>query len=445
MSNLTQWGSLMSAFGEFVVARYGVEETAEWYFEVWNEPDLHLLGPIKSFWTGTMSDYYDLYRVTALALKNVTGGKLKVGGPSTSDTTAYLEPFLNATRGQGIPVDFVSSHCYPSGRDRDTFATTVLAAADIATADANNPLGSAIPLPFVLSEFNSGLEVLMQCCHDTEYAAVFLMREVGALQAGRCTLSSSACTHDDDDDDDNDREEEVGNALAGISYWTFSDVFEEVISVEKRKAPFHNAYGLITMDGLKKPSFRALELLRRMPNETVRVTTIDNRWNSKCEEDDRDCVDDGTSDEEVEVYAGAPRPYYKDDDKTAIEQAPQEWLEMLVVIVNFVPAPSLRAKEWSVDIHISPPCPLVVSDEAATYAFMERIDSTHANAFREWKAVGSPATLDKSLLERLDNASALVPENITALEVSGEQVVLRNIDMPPTSSALVTLRFPCNK
>lgn len=36
-SNYTQWGELVGALAEHLVARYGVEEMSQWYFEVWNE------------------------------------------------------------------------------------------------------------------------------------------------------------------------------------------------------------------------------------------------------------------------------------------------------------------------------------------------------------------------------------------------------------------------
>jgi xylan 1,4-beta-xylosidase len=46
-----------------------------------------------------------------------------------------------------------------------------------------------------------------------------------------------------------------------MSYWTFSDVFEEQGVV---KQPFYGGYGLIAEDGLPKPSFNAFKLLHRL-------------------------------------------------------------------------------------------------------------------------------------------------------------------------------------
>ena len=46
-----------------------------------------------------------------------------------------------------------------------------------------------------------------------------------------------------------------------MSYWTFSDVFEEQGVV---KEPFYGGYGLIAEDGLPKPAFNAFKLLHEL-------------------------------------------------------------------------------------------------------------------------------------------------------------------------------------
>src|SRR5271166_6729817 len=42
----TKWDDLITHFVKHLVERYGIDEVANWYFEVWNEPNL-------DFWTGT--------------------------------------------------------------------------------------------------------------------------------------------------------------------------------------------------------------------------------------------------------------------------------------------------------------------------------------------------------------------------------------------------------
>ena len=60
----TKWDDLVTVFAQHLIERYGADEVAHWYFEVWNEPNL-------DFWGGQpkQETYWELYDHTALALK----------------------------------------------------------------------------------------------------------------------------------------------------------------------------------------------------------------------------------------------------------------------------------------------------------------------------------------------------------------------------------------
>jgi xylan 1,4-beta-xylosidase len=59
------------------------------------------------------------------------------------------------------------------------------------------------------------------------------------------------------------------DGLSGMmSYWTFSDVFEEQGIV---KTPFYGGYGIIAERGIPKPAFRAFELLHRLGDRRLPV------------------------------------------------------------------------------------------------------------------------------------------------------------------------------
>ena len=62
--NMDRWDDLMRHFAEHLVERYGIEEVASWYFEVWNEPNI-------GFWGGEphQSTYFELYDHSARAIK----------------------------------------------------------------------------------------------------------------------------------------------------------------------------------------------------------------------------------------------------------------------------------------------------------------------------------------------------------------------------------------
>lgn len=76
--NYQKWDERIRALAKHLIDRYGLDEVAQWYFEVWNERNI-------DFWTGDLKQatYFDLYDHTARALKSVNP-RLRVGGPATS-------------------------------------------------------------------------------------------------------------------------------------------------------------------------------------------------------------------------------------------------------------------------------------------------------------------------------------------------------------------------
>ena len=68
----------------------------------------------------------------------------------------YVPEFIAEAKARNLPVDFVSSHMYPSDpnctdtTDNDCFAATVLKGRQAAVD---------VGLPFYLTEFNDGLEM----------------------------------------------------------------------------------------------------------------------------------------------------------------------------------------------------------------------------------------------------------------------------------------------
>ena len=106
---LRKVGRIVRQFAQHLVARYGIDEVSQWYFEVWNEPNL-------DFWAGVPKEqtYFQLYDPAARALKEVSP-RLRVGGPATAQA-AWADPSSNTPSKENVPVDFVSTHVY--GNDR---------------------------------------------------------------------------------------------------------------------------------------------------------------------------------------------------------------------------------------------------------------------------------------------------------------------------------------
>jgi xylan 1,4-beta-xylosidase len=146
-----QWSALIHTLVAHWVDRYGVKEVREWLFEVWNEPNL------KAFWTGTQKDYFKLYRITADAIKGVDPS-LKVGGPATA-RDGWIGEFLEFCKARGAPVDFVTTHHYPTDalghEDDDTDTQLANSRRGILREWTQDTRRRAGKLPVYYTEWNS--------------------------------------------------------------------------------------------------------------------------------------------------------------------------------------------------------------------------------------------------------------------------------------------------
>ena len=109
-----KWGDLARAVTAHLVQRYGRETVLQWYFEVWNEPDI-------DYWHTTPEAYYRLYDYAVAGVRAALPGA-KVGGPASTSpghekANLFLKNFLehvnsgkSAATGGAIPIDFISFH-----------------------------------------------------------------------------------------------------------------------------------------------------------------------------------------------------------------------------------------------------------------------------------------------------------------------------------------------
>src|SRR5690606_28200246 len=70
---------------------------------------------------------------------------------------------------------------------------------------------------------------------------------------------------------------QVGDAADSMSYWTFTDIFEEA---GPRFTPFHGGFGLLNYQAIRKPAYYAYVFLNKM-GETELSNTDDASWASK--------------------------------------------------------------------------------------------------------------------------------------------------------------------
>ncbi|MGH9497965.1 MAG: GH39 family glycosyl hydrolase [Terriglobales bacterium] len=234
------WDALISAFTAHLVQRYGIDEVAQWYFEVWNEPNL-------DFWAGEpkQATYWTLYDHTALAIKAVSP-RLRIGGPATAQA-AWVDDFIRHCAEKHVPVDFVSTHVYANDPPQGVFGSQQEIPRDQMVGRAVRKVheqirASSLPqLPLIWSEYNASY------LNEPEVTDSIYMGPWLADTIRQCD-----------------------GLVQMMSYWTFSDVFEEQGVV---KAPFYGGYGLIAAGGIPKPAFYAFELLHKLGDRRIQLAS----------------------------------------------------------------------------------------------------------------------------------------------------------------------------
>ena len=234
-----EWEQLVEAFARHCIDRYGLEEVRQWYFEVWNEPNL------SGFWSGTKEEYWKLYAASAAALKRVSP-LLRVGGPASSKCN-WIEEIIEHCAGEQIPLDFVSTHLYPQDEyvtypDRqgsphapgDFFVDNVRAVQQRVAASARPDL------EIHWTEWNS--------LSAASTASVTWTKNTWVDSLNGAAVVCRACVALDD-------------ACDTLCWWVASDVFEES---GMPQTEFSSTYGLVTLNGLPKSTFHAFELLNRL-------------------------------------------------------------------------------------------------------------------------------------------------------------------------------------
>jgi len=269
-SKYGEWHNLVQAFTQHCVDRYGIDEVLTWYFEVWNEPNLHY-----GFFDGTKSQYFELYKQSVTAVRSVDN-RLKVGGPSSSNFVAdgrydgeiesrdgdlitftaenindlewkgsWIVDFLEYCEKENLPVDFVSTHPYPTdypfnpttGKGKD-FSRYVNSTKDDMEWLNKTIKASAYPNAEIhLTEWNTSPNS-RDAMHDFLPPAAYI------------TKVNLDCIG-------------LANSLA---FWTFTDIFEEKGGGE---SIFHGGFGMINYQGLVKPSYHAYRMLHHLGDEKL--------------------------------------------------------------------------------------------------------------------------------------------------------------------------------
>jgi len=233
------WEALIRAFVRHLESRYGPAEVRRWYFEVWNEPNL------AGFWEDAdQQAYFDLYDSTARTIKAVDPD-LQVGGPATAGAD-WVPDFLRHAAANHVPVDFVTTHSYGVDGgflDEEGKSDTKLSAdPDAIIGDVRKVRGeiaaSAFPdLPLYFTEWSTSYTP-RDPVHDSYVSAPYILSRLKAVEG----------------------------LVQGMSYWTYSDLFEEP---GPPTAPFEGGFGLLNPQGIREPAFFAYKYLHALDGREI--------------------------------------------------------------------------------------------------------------------------------------------------------------------------------
>lgn len=396
------WFDFIESFIKHLIDRYGLSEIRQWFFEVWNEPNLGGDGSPYGFWSGDKSEYFKLYQCTVTAIKKCDG-RLRVGGPATSNN-AWIPEFISFCTQENVPLDFISTHHYPTDvvlgygvensanlvnplnisdtkqiekvmhlakeggeafeefkAQYSVFQSELWAHVDrgILTQMTKKAVAEAKGLPVYYTEWGSlaGLE------SDSTFGASFIAKTV---------LDGV-------------------NLCKGYSFWTFCDIIEES---GQNSDEFFGGFGLMTQHGIPKAPYRAYQLLHMLNGELYQ-----------------------------NIYRGETVDIY------AVRNSEISALQLLAVNHHSL-LHDIKAENVEIRLQNADPC--LCAEEL-------RIDETHANAYRQWVNAGKKTYLTRGEIDILKGQSELRRKPMPLKIEDGEIVI--QIHLPPMSTVLATVYF----
>ncbi|TJX62595.1 helix-turn-helix domain-containing protein [Soehngenia saccharolytica] len=252
-SDINKWNDLIDNFIRHIIDRYGIDEVKDWYFEVWNEPEIEGV-----FWDGSKEEFFEFFVSTYQTIKNISKD-LKVGGVGNMSFLLFLDwldKFYQYINEKDVKLDFYSFHVYSVELvESITEISKLKEKIDVNDYEAvkykaklgdENKVSDYITLSidrvqklhnftkeeYWITEFNSST-ISRDLIHDTVYMSSFLVKNYL----------------------------ENLEKVKGIGYWTLTDLNNEF---EIEKALFYGGFGLFTYNGIPKASYNAYKLLHEL-------------------------------------------------------------------------------------------------------------------------------------------------------------------------------------
>lgn len=349
-----KWSELVFQWVKHAVEKYGQAEVEQWFWEVWNEPNI-------GYWQGTPQEFYRLHDCAVAAVRRALP-TARVGGPDSAGAGEFLRRFLthcaqgtNFATGQiGTPVDFISFHAkgapvYTNGHVRMGISSQLRA------MDSGFRIVASFPqyknTPIVIGE------------SDPEGCAACQGEQLGyrnGTMYSSYTAASFARAYQ--------LAERHGVNLEGALTWAFE--FEN-------QPPFAGFRSLATA-GIDLPVLNVFRMFSKMPDQQIAAE----------------------SDGAVSLDDILRRGVREKPDVSAIAASGKN---QICVLVWHYHDDDVGGPAADVNLKVDG-LPQTVR-EARLHHF--RIDATHSNAFTVWKKMGSPQAFTQEQFAELEKAGHL--------------------------------------
>jgi xylan 1,4-beta-xylosidase len=381
-----KWGELVYQWVKHCVEKYGGQEAQQWYWEVWNEPNI-------SYWKGTHDQYFKLYDYAVEAVRRALP-TARVGGPETAGGPGgeFLGEFLThcergtnyATGTPGVPLDFISFHAkgapsFVGGHVRLGMANQLRNIQDAFAVVATFPKYQKLPI--VIGE------------SDPEGCAACTGPQLGyrnGTMYSSYTAASFANIYELAD--------HHGANLEGALTWAFE--FED--------QPYFAGFRALSTNGLDLPVLNVFRMFAKMSGQRLAVHS------SAGVNADTIVANGVRASQDVSALASLDR------DK------------LCVMLWNYhdddVPGPGA-----AVELTISG---LPFLGARVTHY---RVDEQHSNSFTAWKSIGSPQLLTRDQYTKLEQAGQLAALGaVESLRAPNRNATLR-FSLPRQAVSLLVL------
>ncbi len=259
----SKWGNLIKAFIEHLVTRYSYEEIYSWYFSIWYKPDIP-----NYTWYNRDEDFFELVKTTFKTIKNIDKN-IKIGGFSNYIINKkWLSKIAEFCKNNNIILDFASflvhgmeinildDSFYAKGYknklgklDHKFEKINESSLMKVEIGEENMTIlqvQKTVQLLESLNIFKKDYWAIEYCStsfsedltHDTLFMAPYILKNSIAIR----------------------------KYVNGLGYWNFIDSLDVVI----HETPlFYGGYGMLTINGLRKPHYLAYSFLNRMKKQIL--------------------------------------------------------------------------------------------------------------------------------------------------------------------------------